>query len=611
MKQIKLLLLFLCAYILNCQYVKADSIEYTVHYDPNKLTSNFNNAPVIIYDDLTIYQSVSGVSVPVDNIFFSVPYNATNFSVEFNTLRYINYLINRNGVFEQISTEGDSSSLMLSDSIMAHSFAPSDQCEIIKKGYMFGDNQLVTLKFLPILYNQNVNAIRLIVEGTIKIKYDIDNNIIPSVVRYDIDTKLIDVATIKPLVKNGDSIMSNSFVFGNIINETLQSSIPTYSYCILTNRALKPAFKKIIAMKRQKGLSAGIICIEDLMESNVFNRGDIQDGEYPIVTDTAGIVRNYLKYAFQSSANPTRYLLLGGKAPYAPVRYAHTNALSDLEESHVSTDLYFSDLTLNWIHYPSGYDATNESEYLIAESSSKNCIIPYYPEINIGRLLCSTTEEIDNYSTKLYRYVFNPGNGNSSYLSEALITTSGHLFSNSSVSRIANSIFDNHYHYLNNSQEQFTGSQFIDYINNNLSGYLSINAHGEPQSITILDGSVQTVKGLVTGIDSNPVKNWCLDENGNGLDCLLNKYKPFIFYTVACTTMPYDRALNIDASTIRENKLYFGESFTLGKNYGGPAFLGNTRSSLKQSCNLESFFLQTVFKRNIYSLGTAEAISKF
>lgn len=54
----------------------------------------------------------------------------------------------------------------------------------------------------------------------------------------------------------------------------------------------------------------------------------------------------------------------------------------------------------------------------------------------------------------------------------------------------------------------------------------------------------------------------------------------------------------------------FGESFTIGKNYGGVAYLGNTRYGyMDSSANIEKAFLTQLSLGNA-NVGIAEAYSK-
>ena len=83
-------------------------------------------------------------------------------------------------------------------------------------------------------------------------------------------------------------------------------------------------------------------------------------------------------------------------------------------------------------------------------------------------------------------------------------------------------------------------------------------------------------------------------ETGNGLDCLDNKDYPMLVYSIACTITPFDLYDNyIDCPNI-------GQSFTLGKDYGGPALIGNTRYGwVSFSYRLQKTFNDYVIDRPI------------
>ena len=594
--------------------IRQDSITQTINYDPNLLSVRNHG---VDYGDIVVKNTFNGVNVPVDNIIISVPYNATNFRIEFKENIYY-YILEETRLdsINQHNELGDITLLQpneLEGRFSLLDFEPAHRCSINSYGFVYGDNKIVKLNILPVSYNSTVHAYKFISEGTIKLKYDIDNSIIPPIIRYNIDTKAADLATIKPSVMNGSSMMGHSYICNNPIinNDSTQHSLPTYEYCIITNHELEPAFRKIVAMKRQKGLSAGIVCMEELMNSPICNGGDYQGNSISSIADSAGVVRQYLKYAFQSETAPTRYVLMGGKAPYSPVRFAHSNNATNTDNGHVSTDIYFSNLSLNWVHRSSIFDEQNENEYVV--SNYVNTVYsPFFLDLITGRLLCSTKEEVDNYSNKLYKYTFNPGNGESSYLTKVTFEDAGNFCEDYFVRNLAKRYFgDNNVNYINNANEHLNGTQFIDYLNTNKSNFVSINAHGDTQSIKILASSSGTLSAVLKALNSYPVENWIQVEDGNGLDCLANKNEPFILYTLSCSTMPYDKALNIEGSTTTHGKYNFGESFTLGKNYGGPAYLGNTRESFLNSCNiLEHDFLKSLLYKKAYSLGLSEALSK-
>lgn len=621
MKRIHYLLLFVGLLALNsfgarATIIRQDSIIQTITYDPHLLSITNR---VVDYGDIVVKRTNNNATVPVDNIIISVPYNATNFRIEFkeNIYYYIleetrlDSIYQHNELVEITLYQSDELEGMYSLLV----FEPTNPCSINTYGFVYGDNKIVKLDFLPVSYNSTAQVYKFVAEGTIKLKYDIDDSIVPPVIRYNLDTKVADLATIKPSVINGSSMMGYSYICNNPIinNDTSQYSLPTYEYCVITNHELEPAFKKIIAMKRQKGLSAGIICMEELMNSPICNEGDYQGNSITTITDSAGVVRQYLKYAFQSQTTPTRYVLMGGKAPYAPIRYVHSSEGTNMENSHVSTDMYFSNLSLKWVHKSSSFDEQNESEYKI--SNYVNTVkTPFFLDIVTGRLLCSTKEDVDNYSDKLHKYIFNPGDGNGTYLNNITFADAGNLFDDKKIrdftERTVEDNYNANFYYLDNALEHLNGSQFISFLNTHKQNFVSINAHGDTQSIKILASSNNNLSAVLTALDSCPVESWIQDEDGNGLDCLTNKNEPFVLYTLACSTMPYDKALNIEGSTTTHGKYNFGESFTLGKKYGGPAYLGNTRESFSSSTTLEFDFLKSLFSKKAYSLGLSEAFSK-
>ena len=88
--------------------------------------------------------------------------------------------------------------------------------------------------------------------------------------------------------------------------------------------------------------------------------------------------------------------------------------------------------------------------------------------------------------------------------------------------------------------------------------------------------------------------------SGNGLNCLNNKKYPMVFYAPSCVTIPFDY----------NNGMSFGESFTTGNDYGGPVYIGYTRSAV-------NIFIMQIFTKftlmlnnGYYKLGIADALSK-
>jgi hypothetical protein len=93
-------------------------------------------------------------------------------------------------------------------------------------------------------------------------------------------------------------------------------------------------------------------------------------------------------------------------------------------------------------------------------------------------------------------------------------------------------------------------------------------------------------------------------ENMNGIDDLSVNSKPFILYTLACETMPFDTWVSTDP-------VYnLGAQITNQQGRGGPVYLGNTRYGWVY----DSWYLQQEFTDRLAGgtcrIGRAEADSK-
>ena len=83
----------------------------------------------------------------------------------------------------------------------------------------------------------------------------------------------------------------------------------------------------------------------------------------------------------------------------------------------------------------------------------------------------------------------------------------------------------------------------------------------------------------INALDSE--RKYYREMDGNGLDNITNFMYPSFSYSASCTVMPYDspKYQNYGSYTPDYDELSwnFGQSYTMGHNYGGVAFLGNTR----------------------------------
>ena len=152
----------------------------------------------------------------------------------------------------------------------------------------------------------------------------------------------------------------------------------------------------------------------------------------------------------------------------------------------------------------------------------------------------------------------------------------------------------------------------IDSINTNQYGFWTTYNHGEPSCIAaygVISGRVYALRYYrLMAIDSIHISasGYSYPETDNGLNNLLNKKFPMISYSISCTTMPY----NVISETYQDLPVNFGESFVTGKDYGGPAYLGNTSEGYTTpSSTLAEYFSKRLYD-GFFKLGEAEALSK-
>jgi hypothetical protein len=113
---------------------------------------------------------------------------------------------------------------------------------------------------------------------------------------------------------------------------------------------------------------------------------------------------------------------------------------------------------------------------------------------------------------------------------------------------------------------------------------------------------------MLTSLDSYNGRRNQEPESNKGLDNLNNQYFPSIVYAISCEVAPFD----VFMPAWYGGSINMAESFTMGSNYGGPAFLGNTRAGyFNYSSNLFRYFLNAI-SNSLYKghIGIAELVSK-
>lgn len=422
----------------------------------------------------------------------------------------------------------------------------------------------VTIALYPIVYQPRLNKVDFLQSMTVSIVYSMEKK-----------------------NQNKQAMQTRSTI-----------GLPFYEYCVITRDSLIPSFERIIAWKRTKGIDAGAISLESIL-SNPYCYGDSVSG----INDDAGKIRQYLQYAYQSGKG--KYVFFGGNDCILPIRYGSRDYNwynnSDSIEQKVPTDQYFSELNSDW-------NQDNDNHY-----GEPGFVMDDTPELFVGRLLCENILDIAFNTDKLLRYERNPGNGDYAYLKRAFYFQADEMQDDGQAQKLivtCNDVFT-----TNTILEELpsydawnptfpSGTEIIDAMNVTHYGYLNWMGHGHPLAIcTKSDGvrQLDSVYGIIP-VQTDTVP-YTFREDGHGLDNLTNKDYPAIVYSISCTITPFD-----NYRPPFDSHPNIGQSFTMGKDYGGPALIGNTRVGYVSS----SYRLQRFFNGKIknHSLGEALCYAK-
>ena len=608
-----------------------NTITYTATYSPNKLTTGTDTLGGVTYATVAYEGLFNGgapgtPSLPVDYLKFSVPHNATNFSVSAsvnstNTSIRIGYLVYPNQQPRLVSdTIGWSITLPDSIAYLPNVYHPTNaNCAwVVDEGFLAGENHIVTVAVMPVAFyhrrttNMDRKTIRLSHSIDLTLSYDLSDSLATyPVIRQDTALRSEGYRLTQSLVVNPANVVNSaptnmtpdtlivinlgSGVGGGLRYEIDSTAVycdtlhitpgveqmAQYQYLIVTTPEFKHSVRRLAALKRQKGYTVKVVTMDEVTSHPYAQYGDLikqTDGTYLAVdTTSTGKLRQFLKMYYSNYG--TKYVLLvGNNLPYKTFL-------------NCPTDWYYSDLNADY-----NVDFTNFSANFSAD---------FYADLDVGRLLAKSPEQIDNYTNKALMYEMNPGNGEYTFLRRAIVTQGSNLETNHDFHSLVTYYIPK---YIPNvrlikeleGQNFPTGKNVIDSININKYGFICSLNHASPYCMTVYGhGCPDTVtRHRIWAIDS--VKNLPDSETGNSLNNLQNKYYPMIYYSNCCETTPF--GFNEAVS--------FGESFTMGKDYGGPIFIGNTI----QNDNSIEFVLMKSFINNLpivdYKIGSAYSLSK-
>lgn len=564
------------------------------------------------YPDCDHIDQTGAPMLPVKYIRLSVPYNATNITVtgagSWTSEALGQRIYPAPKPLTTNDTIPDQPELVIDSAIyMTDAYWPPAAAELIDEGFYMGENHIITVAVYPMLYNPVQNKMHNYTQVRVKVSYDLGGTPANILVRYDNRLRQQELQQTKSLVANPQQVEAHAIPASTVHHMMMQQNpdttdwpVPGYEYMVITTRELAPAFKRLIALKQQKGYRAGVVCVEDIVNDILVQNGDsciLVNGAPGFINDDAGKIRQYLK---ESYAYGCQYVLFSGDVTHGmPFRY--TNGMTDTLDI-VPSDIYYGNLSTTWTQY-------NDSVVTYNSSSG-----PYYSNIYVGRILPRNRNDVINYSRKVFGYELNPGKGNTSYLKSALYTQCFEMQNNNQARKAGKqliSIFPDTTIFEEWNSNYPTGADFINLVNSQPYGYINLHTHASPGGFMInafpIDhnndnwGHPYRPYGVLAlsqylGYDGNDI--------GNKLDLLSNNRYPSVIYSLSCTSMPYDYP-NHDYQSYN-----VGSALTLLRDIGCVAYLGNTRvGHLGSSFSIETRFQEAILNGH-YKLGKAEALSK-
>lgn len=468
---------------------------------------------------------------------------------------------------------------------------PSNRTKIMSVEHFRG-NTIVTIAVYPILYFPKTNTISFVNRLSLALTYSRDVKYKPNDMYFDEEDRYV----LSTMVDNASNVSNFSPL--NIIPPISTNSC---EYVIVTQRRFIKAFNEFMDWKRRKGVSITAIAIEDIL-SNPLYSGDLISGIY----DDAGKLRQFLYNSYQ---NGMKYVLLAGDS--IPIRFADRRYSTDSIDNHriIPADLYFSEFDGNW-------DSNNDGWY---GTSTDN--VDFTSEVYIGRIMPRNEREVKNWIRKIFTYEINPGNGDGEYLTRMFFTQADHMRENggevdqywkpniSWMSPNDYTVWDE----IDSEELPISpkGSEVINEFNTHY-GISSFLAHGGANNVAVSTAGKNDdskPKYKITSFDSD-YSFQIIQEEGNGFDNMTNYCYPTIFYSMSCTTMPFDYSTP-DISDFLIDSRTMGDAYTCVVKGGGPAYLGNTRyGHVVLSSNMAGKFLSATSMNYFYNLGKLESYSK-
>ncbi len=363
------------------------------------------------------------------------------------------------------------------------------------------------------------------------------------------------------LVENPEFAYSYSFQQ----NSHLRGLESDMQYVIICPEAFSFDFQPLVDWKNGRGVTAGIVTIEEIQAS------------YSGV-DIAEKIRNYLIYAYTSLG--TRYALLGGDSEFIPPRGVVSRISYIYYDVALPTDMYYACLDGN-------YNNDGDGSWGETNDGPMGGDIDWFSEISIGRCPADNTLEVQNFVNKTIAYEQSPMD---SYMGEIVMAGEYLWTAPCGDSWGATSL---------ELVEPYFPSEW------NISTYYERD--GSYANGSVLRSKWSTGTHIVNHLGHaqywTDMKQTIADVNA------LSNTDYFMVYSQGCYANAFDDATSGSTGAI-------SEAF-VGGSSGAFAFIGNTRYGWGYPCNANGpsnkfhrAFMDAVFNGDVRNLGDANQRSK-
>ncbi|HMA83364.1 MAG TPA: C25 family cysteine peptidase, partial [Candidatus Thermoplasmatota archaeon] len=201
-----------------------------------------------------------------------------------------------------------------------------------------------------------------------------------------------------------------------LVMQSGSEEVSDHEFIIISPSKFTDALQPLITHKNAKGISTTLVTVEELYS------GDWPVENFQIGRDDAETIKFFISEAVKQWN--TEYVMLVGGKEEVPVRYARINTNSSSSQSQMiqyffqglpdfmqMMDTYISDLYYADLFFDNGsfcsWDTNNNMQFAEKNEIEQIDLVNIYPDVAVGRLLCTSKEEVEIVLNKIINYETN------------------------------------------------------------------------------------------------------------------------------------------------------------------------------------------------------------